>query len=249
MRAILTYHSIDGSGSPISIDSVTFDRHVSWLASGRVRVTTIEELMKLPDGDDAVAMTFDDGFVNFRDEAAPRLLHHGFPVTLFVVAARVGGTNSWDAAPRRISPALPLLDWPALVRLQEQGVTLGGHSLTHRSLPDLSSDELETEVRGCADQIEAHTGRRPSIFAYPYGHRDDASARTVARVFPWACTTEFQWISGTPQASALPRLDMGYFKAPRSLDGWGTSAFKTRISLRHGLRRARRMGIALRNRR
>ena len=40
MRAILTYHSIDESGSPISVDPDAFRRHVRWLASGRVRVTT-----------------------------------------------------------------------------------------------------------------------------------------------------------------------------------------------------------------
>ena len=140
-----------------------------------------------------------------------------------------------------------MLDWPALIRLQEQGVTLGAHSLTHRSLPSLSANELEDEVHGCADQIESRAGRRPTTFAYPYGHRDAASTQAVARVFPWACTTEFQPLSSESRASALPRLDMGYFKTPRSLEGWGTPWFKTRLNLRHGLRRARRLGLALRD--
>lgn len=253
MRAILTYHSIDGSGSPISCAPETFDRHVSWLATGRVRVTTIEELLKLPDDADAVALTFDDGFVNFKDEAAPRLLEHGFPVTLFLVAARIGENNSWDDPPSpgrpRITPALPLLDWPALIRLQEQGVTLGAHSLTHRSLPTLAPHEVEDEVQGCASQIEAHSGRRPATFAYPYGHRDVISTEAVARVFRWACTTEFQPLSADSQPSALPRLDMGYFQGPHSLDGWGTPWFKARLNVRHGLRRARRMGQGIRDQR
>ena len=37
MKAILTYHSIDESGSVISIPEATFRRHVAWLAAGRVR--------------------------------------------------------------------------------------------------------------------------------------------------------------------------------------------------------------------
>lgn len=241
MRAILTYHSIDASGSPISCRPDTFVHHVSWLASGRVRVTTLDELMQLPDDTDAVVLTFDDGFVNFRDEAAPRLLEHGFPVLLFVVPARVGGTNSWDDGPGRRTPDLRLLDWPALCQLQEKGVVLGAHGVTHRSLPALPSDQLEAEVRGCADQIEAHAGRRPTVFAYPYGHRDAAVSQAVARVFPWACTTEFQPISASSQSFALPRLDMGYFDGPRSLDKWGTPWFKARINLRNGLRQVRRL--------
>ena len=65
MRAILTYHSIDPSGSPISVSPAAFRRHIEWLASGRVRVVRLEELMRLPAGEDAVALTFDDGFAKF----------------------------------------------------------------------------------------------------------------------------------------------------------------------------------------
>ena len=239
MRAILTYHSIDSSGSPISCSPAAFDRHVAWLASGRVRVTTVDDLLTLSDEVDAVALTFDDGFVNFRDDAAPRLLDHGFPVTLFVVASLVGQTNSWDGD----SPSLPLLDWPALGRLQEQGVSLGAHSLTHRRLRDLAPSDLEAEVLGCAEDIERHSGRRPAGFAYPYGVRDLATTQAVAKVFDWACTTEFQPIPDRPDAFALPRLDMYYFDAPGSLDGWGSRSFKARLSVRHGLRRIRRANV------
>ncbi len=239
MRAILTYHSIDPSGSPISCHPDVFVRHVSWLASRRVRVTTIDELLRLPSETDAVALTFDDGYVNFRDVAAPRLLDHGLPVTLFVVAGRVGERNAWDDRPGRRIPDLPLLDWPALIRLQEQGVTLGAHSLTHRSLPRLGPGVLEDEVRGSADLIEAHAGRRPAIFAYPYGDFSPASSKVVSRVFAWACTTEFQPITESPQPWALPRLDMGYFARTHSLGGWGTSWFTARIHMRNRLRRLR----------
>jgi peptidoglycan/xylan/chitin deacetylase (PgdA/CDA1 family) len=245
MRAILTYHSIDTSGSPISCHPDTFARQVEWLASGRVRVTTIDELVQLPATADAVALTFDDGFVNFRDVAAPRLLDRGFPVTLFVVAGLAGRTNAWDAGPRRTSPELPLLDWPALARLQEQGVTLGAHSQTHRSLTRLPAAELEDEVRGCADRIQAEVGLRPSVFAYPYGHWDTASAVAVARTFRWGCTTDFSPLHGAGEPATLPRLDMCYFSDPGHLDAWGTRSFAARISLRNALRRTRRMAMSL----
>lgn len=245
MRAILTYHSIDPSGSPVSCHPDAFARHVSWFASGRVRVTTIDELLQLPAGTDAVALTFDDGFTNFRDRAAPSLIDHGFPVTLFVVADRVGKVNSWDAGPRRNTPELPLLDWPALVRLQERGVTVGAHGMTHRSLTGLDPAAVEDEVRGSADQIEQQLGRRPSVFAYPYGHWNAEIAQKVAQTFRWACTVAFRTLRAAEEPVALPRLDMYYFQEPGSLDGWGTDWFKARIRLRHGLRRARAMSRAL----
>ena len=86
MRAILMYHSIDTSGSTVSCHPDAFDRHVRWLSSGRVAVTSIEGLLALPSSMDAVAITFDDGFVNFRDIAAPRLLANGLTSTVFVVS-------------------------------------------------------------------------------------------------------------------------------------------------------------------
>ena len=112
--------------------------------------------------------------MNFGEVAAPRLLEHRLPVTVFVVADLAGTANSWDAGPNRTAPDLPLLDWPALVRLQERGVTLGAHSLTHRDLTRLEPDALDDEVQGCADRMEERSGRRPTVFAYPYGHRNEA---------------------------------------------------------------------------
>ncbi len=245
MRAILTYHSIDDFGSPISCHPDAFARHVAWLASGRVRVTTIDDLVQLPASADAVALTFDDGFVNFGDVAAPRLLEHGLPVIVFVVADFAGTVNSWEAGPNRTAPDLPLLDWPALVRLQERGVTLGAHSLTHRDLTRLEPGALDDEVQGCADRMEARSGRRPTVFAYPYGRRNEASTRKVAQAFRWACTTEFRTLVTPAPPPALPRLDMYYFQQARSLDGWGTAPFEARIRVRRALRRVRTIARAL----
>ena len=50
-------------------------------------------------------------------------------------------------------PVLPLLDWPALRRLREQGLSLGAHSRTHVDLTNLTQRLLEDEIRGSADAI------------------------------------------------------------------------------------------------
>jgi hypothetical protein len=136
MRAILTYHAIDATGSPVSCRPDAFERHLDWIRNGPVRATTIEDLVALPPSADAVAITFDDALVNFDDVAAPRLLDRGLPCTVFVVADRAGGTNDWGGRPARGVPRLRVLDWAALVRLQEQGIEIGSHSRTH---PDLTA--------------------------------------------------------------------------------------------------------------
>ena len=94
MRAILTYHSIDSSGSPISIDAQSFQRHVDFLASSKLKVVPLSEIVS-DSVEDALAITFDDGVVNFAAQAWPRLRDRGLPATLFVVTGRVGKDNAW----------------------------------------------------------------------------------------------------------------------------------------------------------
>jgi peptidoglycan/xylan/chitin deacetylase (PgdA/CDA1 family) len=241
MRAILTYHSIDTSGSPISCHPDAFDRHIAWLSGGGARVTTVDELIALPPTVDAVALTFDDAFVNFRDVAAPRLRAHGLPATLFVVADCAGSTNDWGGRGAEGIPRLPLLDWDALAALAEKGVSLGSHTRTHSDLVGLPPRILEEEVHGSADIIERRTGMRPSVFAYPYGRVDAHASSVVSRVFPHACTTEFRTLGEHECPVLLPRLDMYYFQRPGGLEQWGTAALTTRIAMRRELRRVRHL--------
>lgn len=241
MRGILTYHSIDRSGSPISCRPEAFDRHVAWLLSGAVRVVRLDELAGLPDSEDAVAITFDDAFVNFGELAAPRLTAGGLPVTVFVVSGRVGMTNAWTGSGDPRIPELPLLDWDALRRLAAQGVQLGSHTRTHRDLTRVDHRDLEDEVCGSAEAIASKTGVRPTSFAYPYGRVDGPASEIVARHYRCGCTTEFQRLHRTNPAARLPRLDSYYLQEPGTLEAWGTPSFERFIQRRHWLRFVRRL--------
>ncbi|MEO7103062.1 MAG: polysaccharide deacetylase family protein, partial [Gemmatimonadaceae bacterium] len=103
---ILTYHSIDASGSPISVAPDVFRSHIRWLATSGQRVVRLNELSVLPDDADAMALTFDDGFANFAGIAAPLLLEAGLSATVFIVTDRAGLTNEWSAAADEGLPVL-----------------------------------------------------------------------------------------------------------------------------------------------
>lgn len=245
MRAILTYHSIDASGSPVSCHPDVFERHVRWMSSGCVQVTAIEDLIALPPVADALAIAFDDGFANFKDLAAPRLLAHGLPSTVFVVADQAGRTNAWRGRPERGIPHLPLLDWAALASLREQGVMLGSHSRTHPDLTRLGRRALEDEIAGSAEIMQRETGCRPSLFAYPYGRVERTAAGLVASVYRYGCTTEFRMLDAAMQRARIPRLDAYYFDRPGLLESWGTPAFEAFVRTRRRLRRLRRAAAGL----
>ncbi|MGH7617792.1 MAG: polysaccharide deacetylase family protein [Gemmatimonadaceae bacterium] len=239
MRAILTYHSIDSTNSSISIGVESFARHVRWLASGRVRVTSVADLLTLPDTTDAVAITFDDAFQNLADVAAPMLASHGLPSTAFVVADHAGGTNAWARTPDPGIPVLPLLDWTGLARLAEQGVSIGAHSRSHRPLAILRGEELAEEIMGAGRIIERYTGRAPVGFAFPYGSVSDDAAAAVRGSYEWGCTTELQALRPGDDRARLPRLDMYYFRDPGRLERWGSARFNYYLQLRSRARRLR----------
>ncbi|MCC6927939.1 MAG: polysaccharide deacetylase family protein [Gemmatimonadaceae bacterium] len=241
MRAILTYHSIDPSGSPISVSPAAFRAHVRWLASGAVRVLPLEQLVATDDSDDAVAISFDDGFENFATEGAALLAEHGLPSTVFVVSEHAGGTNAWGGSDAPGIPTLPLMSWSTLARVARNGVTLGAHTRRHRDLTRARGAALEDEVAGCVERIAAETGKRPTTFAYPYGAVDDTSASVVRDVFALACTTELRALHPHDDRALLPRLDMYYFRDPGQLEAWGTAAFRGRLWLRAQARRVRRL--------
>lgn len=240
MRVILTYHSIDRSGSPISVPPEAFDRHVRWLATSGVRVVPLAEL-PATEGD-AVALTFDDGFTSVAQEAAPRLADHGLPATVFVVSGHAGGTNAWDrpvAGARPAVPEMPLLDWEQLGRLGDRGLTVAAHTRSHPRLSGLSAAAATDEILGGADEIERRLGIRPSTFAYPYGDVS-ATAADVARArFTCAVTTDMRALRPAEDPARLPRLDAWYFRNPARLEAWGSAGFHAHVRARALARRAR----------
>ena len=239
MRAILTYHSIDSSGSPVSLPEDAFQAHVRFLASGRVRVVPLGDLPSTPEVEDAVAITFDDAFQNFATLAAPRLSGQGLPATIFVVSEAVGGTNAWSGRAAPGIPTLPLMGWGDLQSASAAGFEIGAHSRHHPDLTRLAPSKLEDETAGCAERIAAELGQRPRRFAYPYGAVNETVARVVREAFLQSVTTEMRPLSEDDDPALLPRLDAWYFRRAGALEGWGTPSFRRRVWFRAQGRRVR----------
>jgi peptidoglycan/xylan/chitin deacetylase (PgdA/CDA1 family) len=243
VRGILTYHSIDDSGSVISTPPSLFRQQAAWLASGQIQVVPLDEIQRLPPESDAVALTFDDGFENFAAVAWPELRERQLPATLFVVVDHVGRTNEWVNGARTDVPTLPLLDWAELGRLAEEGVSIGSHTRTHPALTRLDRNQLEDEVAGSLERIRRDTGVRPQAFAYPFGCVDSGVADAVRRVYRWACTTELRFVGPSDAPHLLPRIDMYYCRRRGRLESWESTGFQSYISMRRLLRRLRSQRI------
>jgi peptidoglycan/xylan/chitin deacetylase (PgdA/CDA1 family) len=241
MRAVLMYHSLDDSGSPISVSPAAFRAHAQWLASGAVDVVPLTAL--LAPGARAkpqLALTFDDGFANLASHAFPLLAEHRLPATVFVVSEHVGGDNRWQGQTSARVPALPLLSWDALGRARDQGVEIGAHTRTHPHLSQLDTGAVTDEMAGCSDTIARELGTRPATFAYPFGDLPADVMGTAGRHFQVACTTVHRLLRETEDPHRIPRLDAWYFRRPDALETMASRGFRTRVLARHALRVVRR---------
>jgi peptidoglycan/xylan/chitin deacetylase (PgdA/CDA1 family) len=209
-RAILTYHSLDDSGSVISVPPAVFLRQLRALADSGITVARLAELRSTPAP--AVALTFDDGFQNFADTAVPALAQYGFPATVFVVTNHCGGKNDWSGQPPGI-PRLPLMSWPVIQELSRAGVEFGAHSASHPHLLQLNDRDTREEILSSKHRVEEATGRPALAFAYPYGEMPERARAIVAEHFSAGCSTRLGWVSGNSRPEALERLDVYYLSA------------------------------------
>ncbi len=239
MRAIITYHSIDDSGSPISVSPAVFEHHLRWFAGRQVPVVTLGELVSRPSGPPAIALTFDDALQSVAEWAVPRLAEHGLPATVFVPTGHVGGDNRWRGLASLRIPVFPVMSWSTLAAIAEQGMDIGGHSRSHPMLQECSLPELETEVAGCAEDIRRELGVTPRRFAYPFGASDATVRRLVAQRFEYGVTTALRSLGRAEDSHLLPRIDAWYLRDVRWFERWGSTALRSFLGLR-------RMGRAVR---
>ena len=116
----------------------------------------------------AVAITFDDGWVDNYQHALPVLKAMSIPATFFVTTNHVKGDGS---DPRKVSVT-------QLREMLRAGMTIGGHSRTHPNLARLLPELARLEIAGCKADLERALGIKVQFFAYPGG----AFNREVARL-------------------------------------------------------------------
>jgi len=241
--AVLTYHSIQDSDSPLCIPPRTFSEQMQWL-KGHAQVLPLAEVVDLlarrksfPER--VVVLTFDDGFQNFQTHAAPVLARLELPATVFLPTAWCGKTNAWPGQPEWVVPQ-PLMDWPAIAELSRQGIEFGGHSVSHPALTDVPGSQVEKEITGCKQEIETHTGKPARFFCYPYGKWNDSVRRVVKQHFAGACSTAAGVVEFDSDAFSIPRVDAHYVRNPSWFRSLFTRRFLTYIAARRVVRRLRR---------
>lgn len=206
---ILAYHSISKKESVITIPPEVFQQQMEWLAGSGTHVAPLGSVREAPG---SVALTFDDGYRDFLEEALPVLVRFRLPATVFVVAGRCGGKNDWDQAGYRSIPTLELMNWEEVRQAARSGVEIGAHTYSHPDLRRLGEADVAEEFARCQEEIAARTGQPARSLAYPYGYSNAAVRAIARRFFDCACGTRLDYVRDGADRFDLPRVDMYYFR-------------------------------------
>jgi peptidoglycan/xylan/chitin deacetylase (PgdA/CDA1 family) len=235
MRAVITFHSIDDSGSVLSFPTRGFAYFVSALMRNDVPIVTYDKLLTLKRG---ITLTFDDGMQSVRDHALPVLREHGVPAHLFVVSDHVGATNRWPTQPAN-APDYKLLNWDGIAACAAGGFTIESHTASHPDLTQVDADEIRRQCLQANNAIRQHIGAAPTLFAYPYGYHDNRVHKAIEGLYAACFTTRLAYLPHAPQSVAVPRLDSYYLQTPWCRDRPLAAHVRGYLACRAMLRRLR----------
>jgi peptidoglycan/xylan/chitin deacetylase (PgdA/CDA1 family)/2-polyprenyl-3-methyl-5-hydroxy-6-metoxy-1,4-benzoquinol methylase len=212
---ILMYHRVAEGGSPSTaryrVTPEIFEIHLRYLRDAGYNSVRLEDWWAAMEGRKplpgrAVILTFDDGYLDFKEQAWPLLKHYGFSAIVFLVAGEIGQFNRWD---RFYGEEIPLLSWEDIRELRDGGVEFGSHSTRHDPLGGLSIDEVVREAARSRLILQRGLGVPVDKFAYPYGDHNQAIQHLIGAcgyVFGLSCRQDLSTFRDS--ALALPRIEV-----------------------------------------
>ncbi|WP_458243844.1 polysaccharide deacetylase family protein [Streptomyces sp. MAI_2237] len=228
---VAMYHSVDACQDDpyrITVTPERLETQLRWFNRRGLRAVSLAELLAARargEGRDLIALTFDDGYADFVDNALPIIGRWNCGATLFVLPGRLGGSNAWDAR----GPRKALLTADGIRRATAEGVEIGSHGLTHLDLTKADDKTLRAEVVESRFLLEELTGAPVAGFCYPYGTIDRRVVDAVRDAgYAYACAIDPGHLTGP---HALPRVHVGQ------------NDHAVRLFLKHRLHRLRRRPV------
>jgi peptidoglycan/xylan/chitin deacetylase (PgdA/CDA1 family) len=210
---ILMYHSIATSAARrfrrFVVSPGEFAAQMDCLAASGYHPITALDLARSMAPDDLparpVVLTFDDAYTDFESAVMPVLQAHGFPATLYVPTAYVGGTASWLADCNE--DLRPILSWQAIRDVGAAGIEVASHSHSHPQLDRVPLRVVRDEVRRSRQLLEDQLGTPIAGFAYPFGYWNQGVRSSVAAAgYSYACAVGELAVSGNEDPWTLPRM-------------------------------------------
>ncbi|MGN7469317.1 polysaccharide deacetylase family protein [Brevibacillus sp. SAFN-007a] len=235
---VLTYHHVtDGSGQRYVITPEQFARHMSFLHENDLNPISLEEFLHFVDTgslptENAVLITFDDGYESYYTHAFPILRTYGYPSVNFVIAGRLR-----DVADRKRENMTTPLTRQQVMEMLHSGLTdIGSHTYSlHEEearnewgetgpetapvyLQDLQRleneeeyrDRLYVDFRMSRAGLNKWLGREIHAISLPFGYTNPVVLETARQAgYAYVFTSTPGFVKRGANPFAIPRNDVG----------------------------------------
>ncbi len=168
----------------LTCSSRKFDAFCSFFKEYFRVVSFEQQALAGPQGVDmggTLSITFDDGYRDNFEIAAPILRAHGLPATFFITTGFIGSSKVpvWD---QDLSAQPGWMTWAHVRGLVSQGFDIGCHTDSHINMATSDPDTVRSELLLSKQKIEQEIGKEVKLFAYPFGGRNQISDNSLQLV-------------------------------------------------------------------
>ncbi len=209
---VLMYHKVnDLPSNRMSMPVSHFDEQMAELGELGYRVVGLDAVLAHYVGSEplperAVLITFDDGYRDNLENAAPVLKRYGYPAVQFVPIAYVGDSQPLPHEKYLSAHGVfnPTVDWDEILELERHGVRIESHGISHRPLAELEIDEAAREIAISKLKLEQRLGRPVRAFSYVKGSEADYKPVHPSLVRQAGYDLAFTAVSGANSPSSDP---------------------------------------------
>lgn len=184
--SVLIFHRVtDEVRDNLTVGVEQFDRQMALLA----RYFDVLSLDQLLTGEPLarsarprVAVTFDDGYLDNFEHAAPILRRHAIPAAFFVSTGMVGVNGRFPHDIARDNAPIPTMSWEQLRQMRAWGFDIGSHTVNHIDCAAEPEDVVRRELAESRATLQRELGLDEVVFAYPYGKRQNMTPQRLELV-------------------------------------------------------------------
>ncbi len=179
---IVTFHRVndDLPDDGLTASSAKFSKFCQFFRAHFKVVPLSQQVAGCGAGEDmggTLSITFDDGYRDNFEVAAPILRKLNLPATFFPVTAFIGTRTvaPWD---RELVRQPGWMDWEQLRALAAEGFEIGSHTESHIDLGTADAETVRSDLEMSRRKLHEQLGRPVRLFAYPFGGRNNLSERS-----------------------------------------------------------------------